>query len=254
MNLKLKNKKVFICSADTDLGAACVAEYLKQGSKINATCLSAKKLKRLLKRFGADENDKNLNILINDISSEKDRLIVKKSVQLTDILITHVPGPPSGDFLKWTNEDWLKSFNDIFLTSAQLINFALPRMRDKRSGSIINISSMTTNFPMHNLELSTVSRTALEGFTKSIAKKNDFPGININSILPGYFLTESLENFIKSNPEPDQENIKLKLLEKIPVGRFGKPEDFAKLCCFLSSEYGRFISGQSILINGGQVA
>ena len=113
---------------------------------------------------------------------------------------------------------------------------------------------MTTNFPMHNLELSTVSRTALEGFTKSIAKKNDFPGININSILPGYFLTESLENFIKSNPEPDQENIKLKLLEKIPVGRFGKPEDFAKLCCFVSSEYGRFISGQSILINGGQVA
>ncbi len=63
--------KVFICSADTDLGAACVAEYLKQGSKINATCLSAKKLKRLLKRFDADENDKNLNILINDISSEK---------------------------------------------------------------------------------------------------------------------------------------------------------------------------------------
>jgi len=62
------------------------------------------------------------------------------------------------------------------------------------------------------------------------------------------------ENFIKSNPESDQENIKLKLLEKIPVGRFGKPEDFAKLCCFLSSEYGRFISGQSILINGGQVS
>jgi len=126
-------------------------------------------------------------------------------------------------------------------------------MNKKKLGSILNISSMTTLYPMNNLELSTASRTALEGFIKSIAKKNEFPNVSINSILPGYFLTDSLEQYLNNQTESKKNIIESELLYKIPAGRFGNPKEFAKACCFLCSHHASFFKGQSFLMNGGQV-
>ena len=253
MNLHFKDKKVFICSGDTDLGAACVIEFLNENAQVNTTALSIKKIERLFKKFDGDISHKNLKIHEADITNFNDINLLEDQIKKSEVLITHTPSPASGDFIQWNEKDWLNALNNNLVSVIKIINLALPEMNKKKLGSILNISSMTTLYPMNNLELSTASRTALEGFIKSIAKKNEFPNVSINSILPGYFLTDSLEQYLNNQTESKKNIIESELLNKIPAGRFGDPKEFAKACCFLCSHHASFFKGQSFLMNGGQV-
>jgi|TARA_B110000261_G_C13020023_1_gene331767 3-oxoacyl-[acyl-carrier protein] reductase len=252
MDLKLENKKVFISSGDTDLGAACVVEFLNEGSQVITTISSNKKINKLFKEFKFDPSSANLAVIKKDVTLEKDRIELLPQITSTDILINHSPGPIQGNFLKWTEDDWLGSLQRNLLSNIEMIKLVIPEMQKRNAGKILNISSMSAIYPIMDFELSTVARTGLEGFVKSIAKKTDYPGISINNILPGYFLTKSLENFLNSLDENEKNKKYKELLSNIPIGRFGMPEEFAKSCCFLCSDHAGFFSGQSFLINGGQ--
>ena len=254
MDLNLQNKIVFISSGDTDLAAACVLEFLNEGSQVITTVISKAKINDLFRSFNSNLTYPNLTILEGDVTNKKDRDKFLPHIESADILINHAPGPLAGNFFKWDEQDWLRALNANFLSNLEMIKLALPRMKKRKVGKILNISSMTAVYPMEDFELSTVARTALEGLIKSIAKKTEFPGISINNILPGYFLTTSLENYFNNLQECEKNKKQKYLLSKIPIGRFGKPNEFAKTCCFLCSDHAGFFTGQSFLINGGQVS
>ena len=191
MDLKLENKKAFI-----SFTTAGFVEFLNEGSQVITTISSNKKINKLFISKG-NPSSANLAVIKKDVTLEKDRIELLPQITSTDILINHSPGPIQGNFLKWTEDDWLGSLQRNLLSNIEMIKLVIPEMQKRNAGKILNISSMSAIYPIMDFELSTVARTGLEGFVKSIAKKTDYPGISINNILPGYFLTKSLENFLK---------------------------------------------------------
>ena len=141
MDLKLHNKKVLVCSGDTDLGAACVIEFLKEGSQVVTTVLSQVKIYELFKRFHFDSATLDLTIIKSDITKKKDRIKLKPQIKSTEILINHSPGPLAGNFLEWNEEDWLGALHANLLSNIQIMNAVIPEMKRRKSGKILNISS-----------------------------------------------------------------------------------------------------------------
>ena len=124
MNLHFKDKKVFICSGDTDLGAACVIEFLNENAQVNTTALSIKKIKRLFKKFNGDISHKNLKIHEADITNFNDINLLEDQIKKSEVLITHTPSPASEDFIQWNEKDWLNFFDveiDQLVKNNQLV-------------------------------------------------------------------------------------------------------------------------------------
>jgi len=116
-------------------------------------------------------------------------------------------------------------------------------MRERKTGRIINISSITGftgNIGQTNYA---AAKSGIIGFTKALAREVARVGITVNAIAPGFINTDMM----KTIPE----NIKRQLLEQIPMGRFGEPEEVAKVAVFLASEDASFITGAVIHVNGG---
>ena len=132
MNLHLKGKRVFICSGDTDLGAACVIEFLNENAQVNTTVLSIKKIEQLFKKFNGDLSHKNLKIHETDITNFNDINLLEDQIKKSEVLITHTPSPASGDFIQWNEKDWLNALNNNLVSVIKIINLALPEMNKKK--------------------------------------------------------------------------------------------------------------------------
>ena len=123
----------------------------------------------------------------------------------------------------------------------------LPQMKEKRSGRILMISSVSIKQPVDNLIASNAVRSSLLGFMKSLANEVAPFGITVNNLMPGFTLTERLEKLIEANPD-------FRAAEAtIPMKRFGRPDEFAAAAAFLVSERASYITGVSIPVDGGWI-
>jgi len=164
-----------------------------------------------------------------------------------DILVTNSGGPSAGVFEDFKSDDWRSFFELLFIGSADVIKQVVPDMKAKNAGRILMISSVTLKQPVDNLIASNSVRTALLGLMKSLANELGPDGITVNTLMPGFTLTDRLQNLIKQNTDVN------KVTNTIPLRRFGKPEEFGETAAFLCSERASYISGAAIPVDGGWV-
>jgi 3-oxoacyl-[acyl-carrier protein] reductase len=249
MELGLKNKVAFVAASSEGLGKSVALELAKEGAHVIICGRNTETLKTTeaeIKKLGA-----NVLSLTGDLSIAKDRVqmieTTLKEFGRVDILVTNSGGPPAGKFEAFTEEDWDKAVRQLLSSVVGLIKGFLPGMKERKWGRIIAITSISVKQPVNNLILSNAVRTSVVGLMKTLAAEVGEYNITVNNVLPGYTQTARLTKLIEGNP-----SVAL-VTSEIPLGRFGKPEEFAAAVTFLASERASYITGVSLPVDGGWI-
>jgi 3-oxoacyl-[acyl-carrier protein] reductase len=166
-----------------------------------------------------------------------------------DIVINNTGGPPAGDFGDLDDKAWQAGFELTLLSALRLTRLALPMLRRSGRGRVVNITSMAVKEINDGLLLSNALRPGVTGWAKHLSREEGPNGITVNSIAPGYIDTERLRYLYSS--ESDPEAARARDAETIPLRRFGSPEEIAAAAAFLCSSDAGYISGVTLLVDGG---
>lgn len=239
MDLGLTNKRALVTGASRGLGKAIAAALRAEGATV-AICA------RESGRLTAAARDLGATSLTADLSQPgaAAKLLQQAVERLggVDVLVVNTGGPPAGTFDTVSEAAWREAFENLWMSTVDLIRGALPGMRERRWGRIMIVTSMTAREPLPNLLISNALRPGIHGLVNSLSREVAGDGITVNAIMPGYTLTERLRDI-----GIDEKAI----AAQIPAGRLGRPEEFAALATFLASEQAGYICGQAIACDGG---
>ena len=248
MDLGLKNKTAFVAASSEGLGKSVALELAREGANLIICSRDKEKLEKARKEIEGQTHQKLLAV-VGDLSESSERQrIIKDSLKFSnrvDILITNTGGPPAGKFEQFSEQDWDKAYHQLLSSAVGLINGFLPGMKLNRWGRIISITSMAVKQPINTLVLSNAVRTSVVGLVKTLANELGEYNITVNNVMPGYTETARLDKLIEANPAFTPAKA------EIPLGRFGKPGEFAAAVAFLASERASYITGVSLAVDGG---
>ncbi len=257
METGLKNRVAVITGASQGLGRATATALAAEGTHLalcarNGTAL-AQLASDLRREFSIEVHTAALDVgesgaveqFVSQTASIFDRI---------DICVANAGGPPARQFLETTDADWDQAFRLNLRSAAALARAVIPHMQRLKWGRIITISSITVRQPQPQLILSNAIRTGILGLVRSLATDFGKDGILVNNVGPGYTATDRLKELSVSRAAASGQNekaIEQTWIDQIPVGRLGKPEEVADAIVWLASERASFVTGQTILVDGG---
>lgn len=167
-----------------------------------------------------------------------------------DVLVANAGGPPPGRFLDADAEAWDIAVQQNLLGTVRLIRAAIPGMRERGWGRIITITSTSVREVIDGLALSNATRAGVAGAVRTLAREVAGDGVTVNNVLPGPILTDRMRQLLST--EPDLEAAIAARGVRNPTGRLGDPGEVGDLVAFLASERAAFITGASVMIDGGE--
>ena len=249
MMFDIKDKVAIVTGANTGLGQAICVAYAKAGAKVLGVARrSCAETKAKIDAIGGIFNE-----CTADLSSTTPiDNIIKTAIDLygtVDILVNNAGIIKRADAVDVTEEDWDSVINVnqkvvFFLSQA----FAKVVFAQNKKGKIINIASMLSYQGGIRVPAYCASKSAVIGFTRSLCNEWASKGINVNGMAPGYMETNNTEQIRSDSKRNDA------ILERIPQGRWGRPEDIAGVAIFLASEASDYINGFTIAVDGGWLA
>lgn len=250
MDLGLKGKKAFVMASSKGLGKSVAIELALEGAEV---MLNGRNEEDLL--LAKDEISKHCNSVVHyvvgDVSlpSDRDKILsaIESKFGNLDILITNSGGPPLGTFEDHEVEDWERAYRLLIESTVGIIKGILPGMKKNNYGRIITISSQSVKQPVDGLILSNSVRAAIVGLVKTLSNELGKNNITVNNVMPGYTQTKRLENLLAKKPEFGN------VTKDIPLGRIGKPHEFAAAVTFLASKRASYITGISLAVDGGWI-
>jgi len=174
-----------------------------------------------------------------------------------DVLVANAGGPPPGSFTSVSESDWQRAFELTLMSAVRAMRLALPRMQAQHFGRIMVIGSSSVKQPIPNLALSNAFRPAILGVVKTLAQEVAPDGITVNLVSPGRVDTDRVRTLDQSRAQAEgipYEQIRAASEKTIPAQRYGVPAEVGALVGFLASEAASYITGQSILVDGGLVS
>lgn len=257
MDLGLKDKRAFIAGSSRGLGFATALTLAREGCKVAINSRDEEKVKAAAEKIVNETGAQAHGVAGNVGDASTADALIKSTVELLgglDILITNAGGPPAGSFETFDEETWQKAVDSSFMSHVRLIRAALPHLRKSDSPSVLTFTSYTVKQPIPNLVLSNSVRAATVALTKSLAMELGKENIRFNSILPGWTMTERVEELMafraKNNNTTVEDEI-AKQTAEIPLGRVGQPQEFANAAVFLISPAASFIHGVALAVDGG---
>jgi len=173
-----------------------------------------------------------------------------------DILVTNAGGPPAGNFEALTDEMWETGFRLTLMSFVHLVRHALPLIRKRGGGRILAYVSSSARQPIENLTLSNVFRPGIAALIKDLSGQLGREGILLNALAPGRIDTDRVRSLDRLRAEQvgsTPEEIRRGFEGIIPLGRYGRPEEFAKVGAFLVSDDNSYVTGQTVLVDGGMI-
>lgn len=258
MDLGLKGRVAFVAAASRGLGRAIAEALAAEGVNI-ACCARSPEIRAraadLEQRFGVQA----LGVVADvSVPAEVDQAMHDALERFgnIDILVTNAGGPTPGPFESHTRDAWRRAVELNLDSVVNLTRAALPGMKERRWGRILNVTSIAVKQPVDGLILSNSVRAAVTGFARSLANEVAPFNITVNNLMPGYTRTERLETLAAatSNAKGISRADAFAAWEtQIPMGRLGEPREFAALAAFLASEQAGYITAQSIAVDGGWI-
>jgi len=257
-NFDFKKKTVLITAGSKGIGFELARQFSILGANVTISSSSLSNLKIAKEKIYKETKKKVLIIKYNLINPKKiDQLFSKTQKYFStnvDILINNSGGPSPMEIADTDYKKWEEAIN-INLKSTIFSSIeAIKKMKEKKWGRIINLTSSTAKEPALKMALSNVTRSGVASFGKTLSLEVAKYGITVNTILTGGVLTERLENLIKLRI--NNTNIKYndeikRISNNVPVGRIATPNEFIQLILFLASENSSYVTGTSIPIDGG---
>ena len=253
MELGLAGKHAIVCAASKGLGRACAISLAREGCNLVINARTAETLEATAADI-RQTTGREVTAVACDITTPEGREQVLAACPEPDILINNAGGPPPGDFRDWDRDDWIKAIDANMLTAIFLIKATVDGMIGRRFGRIVNITSGAVKAPIDILGLSNGARAGLTGFCAGVARKTVRHNVTVNGLLPGPFDTDRLRsNYIHSAEKSGRpfDEVYAEGAAKNPAGRFGDPAEFGDACAYLCSAQAGFITGQNLLLDGG---
>ncbi|NLP50646.1 SDR family oxidoreductase [Bacillus sp. RO1] len=258
MEMNLKGKTALVMASSQGLGKAIAASLIEEGVNVVLASRNEEKLADVQAELLKNNGGRASYIQTDITDSSQIQRAVQHAVDTygrLDILVNNAGGPPAGSFEQITDEQWQQAFELNLLSYIRTIREALPHLK-KNGGKIINIASSSIKEPIPGLLLSNTFRTGIVGLTKTLAGELAGDNILINTVAPGRIATDRVAFLDEVNAEK-QGITKAEMEEKvkagIPLGRYGEPEEFAKVVTFLVSDANSYMTGSSFLVDGGMV-
>ena len=237
-------KKIFITGAAGGIGTAICNKFQNKKFSLVLTSSSEEKIDNLKNKYGNNHfyykvdlsDSENLQNCLDKISKEHRDI---------SIIVNNAGATQDNLIFRMKNDQWSKIIQTNLNSNYQIIKTLLPNMLSNKFGKIIGISSIVGSTGNPGQANYVASKSGMVGLYKSIALEVAKRNINVNVVSPGFISTPMTESL--------NENQKENYLSKIPMFKFGKPEDIANLVYFLSSDQASYITGQNIHINGGML-
>lgn len=242
----LQGKVAIITGGTRGIGKAIAIQMARQGAKVVITYNSDKEKGIKTINEIVELGGEAILLKLSVESAEDSRKLAKDVVKMfgkIDILINNVGITKDSSFLMMSKSSWEKVIDVNLNGTFNCCKAVIPHMISKRSGNIVNITSISGLKGIAGQTNYSATKAAIVGFTKSLAQEVGKLGINVNAVAPGFIETDMTKDF--------KDEMRKKYLDSIPLGRFGEAEDVANLVTFLSSDYCKYILGQVIAIDGG---
>ena len=257
MEMGLKNRVAIVAASSQGMGKATAEAFAAEGCRVAMCARNAETLRaaaqQIHKQHGADVYAEPLDVT--------DAAAVHRFVETVagkfggvDICVTNAGGPPAKGFLAASIEEWHRAVELNFLSTMYFAREVIPYMQKKHWGRIITITSITTKQPVADLVLSNAVRAAVVGLVKSLANEFGKDGILVNNVGPGYTATDRLKELAKSRSAASGKSEK-EIFDgwaaDAPLRRLGEPREVAETIVWLASERASYVTGQTILVDGG---
>jgi len=253
MDLEIKNKLFLVTGASSGFGYAILKRLVEEDALVIAVARNAEKMEKAAKELGS-----NVEILAGDVTQSKtmDEILVKIGKRALSGALINAAGPPAKSFLETVMSDWDESYLNLLRWKVEISKKLIPLFEIEKYGRLLFIESASVKQPMDNLVLSTSLRLAVVGFVKTMANELASKGITANILAPGYHMTDAVDRIFKKKSELSgirYDEAKTALIESIPVKTIGLPDDISVLAIWLLSPSSRFVTGETISVDGGSI-
>jgi len=259
MNLGIENRIAIVGGASKGLGRACAERLAAEGANLTVCARNEADLEATADAIRQSTGRSVLAVAADWSKAEDIDRTVEETIQTynrLDILVHNTGGPPPGEFSDHPDEHWQAAFELLLFSAIRMYRAVTPHMQKNHWGRIINIASITVKEPWESLILSNVFRSGLVSLAKTISRKLAADNILINTVCPGLYLTQRMENVLNNQAVKSGRTLDEVMAEytaEIPVGRMGEPEELANLVAFFASESASNITGTAVQADGGAV-
>lgn len=253
MDLGLKGCTAIVCASSRGLGKATAMSLARNGCTVVVNGRDSTVLAATAAEIRAATGATVIEVA-GDVGDKAGQDALLAAAPQVDILINNNGGPPPKGFRDLNRAAMLDGVVQNMVTPIELIQRVIDGMIARKFGRIINITSASVVTPLPGLDLSSGARAGLTSFLAGVSREVAPHGVTINNVMPGMFDTDRLKGTTKKMAEAQGKSVEEVARARqanVPVGRFGTPEEFGELCAFLSSRQAGYITGQSILIDGG---
>ncbi len=253
MDLQIQNQLFIICGATSGLGKAVAEALLNEGANIIVVARNEEKLKQFQL-----QNPNQIEIFKSDItdSDALHSLMYFIGDRKVSGLVVNASGPPAKTVMETTMSDWDEAYKNILRWKVEITKAFAAKMIKEQYGRIVFIESASVKQPMENLVLSTALRLAVIGFAKTLAQEIAKTGVTLNILAPGAHDTPAITRLhIKRSEQTGipVEEVRKQGTAQMPTGALGDAADFASLAVWLLSPASKFITGQTISVDGGTI-
>lgn len=253
MDLEISDQRFIVCGASSGFGRGISELLLSEGANVIAVARREQKLDELSKAF-PDQIDTVAGDLTDDDTHNKIEAAIGND-QLHGVVI-NAGGPPALSALETAIFDWDQAYENVMRWKIELVLRLISYFASKKYGRILFVESQSVKQPIPDLVLSNSFRAAVVGFAKSLSQEIAKKGVTVNVLAPGSHDTPAIKRVIKkAADESDKsfEEVREEMESSIPVGRFGKAEEFASLAGWILSPHASYVTGQTISHDGGSI-
>lgn len=258
MDLGIRGKVAMVAAGSKGLGRAAALALAAEGCAVSVCGRTAEALasvKAELEGFGVA-----VVTISADVSKAEDLVrwhqITESTLGPVDILITNTGGPKAATFDHLSDEDWAAGVETTLMNVVRMSRLVLPGMRARQWGRIVHITSLVAKQPYPLLTISSTLRAGLSGLTRTLALETAKDGITVNALLPGHVMTDRQTHLAEVKSKTEGITVTEHFARQaaaIPAGRIGTPEEIGAVIAFLCSASASYLTGQSLLVDGGLV-
>jgi 3-oxoacyl-[acyl-carrier protein] reductase len=254
MDLNIRGRKAIVCASSEGLGKACALALAEAGALVVINARRRAELEATAEEIRQATGVEVIPVAA-DVSTREGQEALIAACPAPDILVNNNGGPPYRDFRELDREAILAGVTMNMVTPIELVQRLIDGMAARKFGRIVNITSQSVKMPLSGLDLSSGARAGLTAFLAGVARSVADKNVTINNLLPGSFYTARLRSgFARAARKAGlaESVIEEKARAEIPAKRFGEAAELGRACAFLCSAHAGYITGQSIVMDGGE--
>jgi 3-oxoacyl-[acyl-carrier protein] reductase len=256
MDLGLKDRTVIVAAASEGIAFAAAQKFAAEGARV---ALCSRDIAKL--RPAAEAIEATGATVLFEAFDVTDETAVQHFVQHVhekfgsiDVCVANAGGPPARMFLETTTDEWRHAFDLNLMSTIHFARAVIPHMQRQRWGRIVTITSITVRQPVTDLIYSNAIRAGALGLLKSLSNEFGKDGITVNNVAPGYTATARLRSIITrraAEQNLSEADFTTRLTADAALKRVGEADEVADAILFLASDRASYITGQTLLVDGG---